>query len=62
MKLTTNAKFAIRVAILAVGLVGTFIAGSVQAIPVADGGPILVCTPQSVKNGTCQVNLPPMLS
>jgi hypothetical protein len=38
-------KRAIRISILVVGLVGTFIAASVQYVPVADGGPILLCPP-----------------
>jgi hypothetical protein len=52
-----NAKLAIRIAILSVGMVGTFLAASVEAIPVADGGPILVCPP---RQHNCQINLPPV--
>ena len=33
-------KRSIRIAILMVGLVGTFIAAAVQQVPAADGGPL----------------------
>jgi hypothetical protein len=53
-----NAKLAIRIAILAVGMVGTFIAASVQPISMtADGGPILLCPP---KTPNCSGSLPPL--
>jgi len=43
-------KRAIRISVLIVGIVGTFIAAAVQPVPaVADGGPIITCpqpTPQ----------------
>ncbi len=48
-------KRAIRISVLMVGLVGTFIAAAVQQVPAADGGPILVCPPNS---RTCKPNLP----
>ena len=51
-----NAKRAIRIAILVLGLVGTFIAASVPLVPVADGGPIFLCPP----GHKCQVSLPPI--
>ena len=55
-----NAMLAIRIAILTVGLVGSFIAASGQPVPAAyDGGPIIVCVPGD-KN--CSINLPPMRS
>jgi hypothetical protein len=57
MKGKMNAKLVIRIAILTLGLVGTFIAANTQPISVADGGPILVCPP---KTPNCQINLPPM--
>jgi len=58
MKVKMNATLAIRIAILTVAMVGTFIGASTQPVPVAlDGGPILVCPP---KTQTCQINLPPM--
>ncbi len=44
-------KRAIRIAILMVGLVGTFIAASVQQVPAQDGGPIPLCPPRT----TCTV-------
>jgi hypothetical protein len=59
MKSKINAKLAVRIAILAVGMVGTFVAGSVQAIPVADGGPIILCPP---KQPNCSNSLPPLFS
>jgi hypothetical protein len=40
-------KRAIRIAVLMVGLVGTFIAAAVQQVPAADGGPLLLCPPGS---------------
>ena len=46
-----NAKLAIRIAILTVGMFGmfgTFAIGSVQPVPAADGGPIVVCPPRQV--------------
>ncbi len=51
-----NAKLAIRIAILTVGMVGAFFAASVQPITAADGGPIIVCHP-SQKH--CDSGLPP---
>jgi hypothetical protein len=59
MKAKMNAKLAIRIAILTVGLAGAFIAAAKQPVSVADGGPILVCPP-SQAGKTCQINLPPM--
>jgi hypothetical protein len=49
-------KRAIRTLILTAGLVGTFLAATVQLVPAMDGGPIFVCPP---KHANCQVNLPP---
>jgi hypothetical protein len=49
-------KRAIRISILMLGLVGTFIAAAVQQVPAQDGGPILLCPP-SQKN--CDRGLPP---
>jgi len=43
-------KRAIRIAILMVGLVGTFIAAAVQQVPAQDGGPLILCPP---KQGGC---------
>ena len=36
-------KRAIRIAILTVGFVGTFVAAAVQQVPAQDGGPIIMC-------------------
>jgi len=49
-------KRAVRIAILMVGLVGTFIAAAVQQVPAADGGPLFLCPP---KQPNCQTTLPP---
>jgi hypothetical protein len=38
-------KRALRISILMVGLVGTFIAAAVQQVPAIDGGPIPMCPP-----------------
>lgn len=57
MKAKINAKLAIRMLILTVGLAGTFIAANTQPVSVADGGPIFVCPPGDKH---CQINLPPM--
>ena len=51
-----NAKLAIRIAILAVGMVGTFIGASVQPISAADGGPLILCPP---RQPNCSTTLPP---
>jgi hypothetical protein len=61
MKLTTQAKLAIRMAIITVGLIGLFIAARGQSVSVADGGPILVCPP-SQAGKTCTINLPPLIA
>ena len=45
MQVKMNAKLAIRIAILTVGMVGSFIAASSQPVPAADGGPIILCAP-----------------
>jgi hypothetical protein len=57
MKGKMNAKLAVRIAILVVGLIGTYFAASAQPVSIADGGPILTCPP---KTPNCQTNLPPM--
>ncbi len=49
-------KRAIRISILMLGLVGTYVAAAVQQVAAPDGGPILVCPPGSPH---CQINLPP---
>lgn len=52
-----NAKLAVRIAILAVAMVGTFIAATVQPISAADGGPLILCPP---KQPNCSTTLPPL--
>jgi hypothetical protein len=49
-------KRAIRIAILTVGLVGTFVAAAVQLVPAMDGGPILLCPPHDKH---CKPDVPP---
>lgn len=49
-------KRAIRISILMLGLVGTYVAASVQQVPAFDGGPIMVCPPNQ---RNCPINLPP---
>ncbi len=36
-------KRAFRIAILMIGLVGTFVAAAVQQVPAQDGGPLILC-------------------
>jgi hypothetical protein len=38
-------KRTIRITLLMVGLVGTFIAAAVQKVPAQDGGPLILCPP-----------------
>jgi len=52
-------KRALRISVLMLGLVGTFIAATVQQLPAADGGPILMCPPRA-KN--CRANLTPVVN
>lgn len=49
-------KRTIRIAVLVVGLVGTFIAAAVQQVPAEDGGPLFLCPP---KQPHCSTTLPP---
>jgi len=51
-----NVRLAIRIAILTAVMVGTFIAATVQPVPAADGGPLILCPPGS---RGCQSTLPP---
>jgi len=48
-------KRTIRISILMVGLVGTFIAAAVQQVPAADGGPLILGPP----GPKCVSTLPP---
>jgi hypothetical protein len=58
MKVKMNTKLAIRIAILAVGMVGTFIAAVQPSSMFAnDGGPILLCPPRTPN---CSSSLPPL--
>lgn len=57
MKPKMNAKLAIRIAILAVGMVGAFVAASVQPVAASDGGPLLLCPPKSTN--CVQTTIPP---
>jgi len=60
MKAKMNVKLAVRIAILTVGMIGTFIAASVQPpIPTADGGPLILCPP---KQPNCSTTLPTLRS
>jgi hypothetical protein len=49
-------KRALRISILMVGLVGTFVAAAVQQVPALDGGPLILCPPGSKG---CNITLPP---
>lgn len=57
MKVTFDAKLAIRMAILAVAMVATFVAATYEPVSAADGGPIFLCAPGQ-KN--CRSTLPPL--
>jgi hypothetical protein len=54
MKVRMNAKLAIRIAVLAAVMVGTFMAAASKPVPAADGGPLLLCPP---KTPNCQTAL-----
>jgi hypothetical protein len=49
-------KRSLRISILMVVLVGTFVAAAVQQVPAKDGGPLILCPP---KSQGCQSTLPP---
>ena len=57
MKVKMNAKLAARIVILMAVMAGAFVAASVQTLPVADGGPLILCPP---RQPSCQTTLPPM--
>jgi hypothetical protein len=42
-------KLAIRISVLMIGLVGTYVAAAVPQVPAPDGGPIMTC-PQRCGN------------
>lgn len=54
-------KHAVRISILMLGLVGTYVAAAVPQVPAPDGGPILVCPPQQQLQGKCAPQYPPMM-
>ncbi len=54
-----NAKLVAKIVVLAAVMIGTFVAASVQAVPSADGGPLILCPPRST---TCQSTLPTLRS
>ena len=51
-----NAKVAIKIAILTLGLVSAFMAANFQPISAADGGPLILCP---LKQPNCSTTLPP---
>jgi len=57
--MTKNAKLVAKIAVMAALMIGTFVAASVQSVPSADGGPLLLCAPNA-KN--CQSSLPTLRS
>ena len=59
MKVKMNAKLVAKIAILTAVMIGTFLAASVQAVPSADGGPLLLCPPKATH---CQSSLPTLRS
>ena len=54
-----NAKLVAKIAILTAVMIGTFVAESIQAVPSADGGPLILCPPKSTH---CQSSLPTLRS
>ena len=54
-----NAKLVAKIAILTAVMIGTFVAASVQSVPSADGGPLLLCPPRATH---CQSTLPTLRS
>lgn len=59
MKVKMNAKVVAKIAILTAVMIGTFVAASLQPVPSADGGPLLLCPPHSTH---CQSTLPTLHS
>jgi len=55
MTVKMNAKLVAKIAILTAVMIGTFLAASVQPVPSADGGPLLLCPPKATN---CQSSLP----
>jgi hypothetical protein len=46
-------KHAVRISVLMIGLMGTYVAAAVPQVPAPDGGPILVCPPQQQQMEKC---------
>ncbi len=59
MKVKMNAKLVAKIAVLAAVMIGTFVAASVQPVPSADGGPLILCPPRA---SNCQSTLPTLRS
>jgi hypothetical protein len=59
MNVKMNAKLVAKITILTAVMIGTFLAASVQPVPSADGGPLILCPPRST---TCQSTLPTLRS
>jgi hypothetical protein len=59
MKVKMNAKLVGKIVILTAVMIGTFVAASVQPVPSADGGPLILCPPRSPH---CQSTLPTLRS
>jgi len=55
MTVKMNAKLVAKITILTAVMIGTFLAASVQPVPAADGGPLLLCPPKATY---CQSSLP----
>ena len=56
-------KRTLRISILMLGLVGTYVAAAVPQVPALDGGPIPLCPPklqQTLQNRCSQPVLPPI--
>ncbi len=54
-------KHAVRISILMLGLVGTYVAAAVPMVSAPDGGPIITCPPQQKLQNKCGGNqAPPM--
>jgi hypothetical protein len=53
-------KSAIRMCVLMIGLVGTYVVAAVPQVPAPDSGPLGLCPPQQQLQGRC-VALPPMM-
>jgi len=54
-----NAKLVAKIVVLAAVMIGTFVAASVQSVPSADGGPLILCPPRA---SNCQSTLPTLRS